>query len=310
MVKLEKLKLALILVILLVSQPFAVTLTINSDGIAEIHLKTAASEGLNELTLPVEPIPETIEISVNGRSLIPLYENDTLYFFSPTSGTAEISYLANVTLTGKLFKIWITGSQLVKLILAPEIVLLSIPNKVENFTYLDDKLVIFFEGPDEIDYSIKEKAAETTAIQPFTVTSATSRSFTAKPPEVTTATSIQPTKTSEARGAGEKTSERDYGLIAFIAGVLGAIAIFAAIFYRGRKSGAGRVEVSGLTDVDLSIIEVMKSEGGSVLQGRLQARLGLPKTTLWRHVKKLEKMGYIKIIKEGSFNRLILLKEV
>jgi len=45
------------------------------------------------------------------------------------------------------------------------------------------------------------------------------------------------------------------------------------------------------------------------LASRLLAELGLPKTTLWRRVKRLERLGYLQIVKEGAFNKLILIKD-
>jgi len=79
------------------------------------------------------------------------------------------------------------------------------------------------------------------------------------------------------------------------------------MLYRGRRGGG--FEESGLSELDRLILEAIRERGGSVLQGRLQNELGIPKTTLWRRVKKLEKLGYLRIVKEGTVNRLILLRE-
>ncbi|MCD6421716.1 MAG: hypothetical protein J7L17_04855, partial [Thaumarchaeota archaeon] len=90
-------KLYLLLLFLLVSHQAAPVLTIDSSGVVEVDLRTAVVEGLNEVALPVEPLPETIEVKVDGKALIPIYENGSLYFLSPSSGEAEITYLANIT---------------------------------------------------------------------------------------------------------------------------------------------------------------------------------------------------------------------
>ena len=75
-------KLCLLLLLLLASQPASIMISIDSGGVAEARLKVSISEGLNEVRLPVEPIPETIEVTMDNRSLIPLYENGNLYLFS------------------------------------------------------------------------------------------------------------------------------------------------------------------------------------------------------------------------------------
>jgi uncharacterized membrane protein len=88
------------------------------------------------------------------------------------------------------------------------------------------------------------------------------------------------------------------------------IVMVAAILAYSKSRGRGMPgEDHTLTKLDRMILESIENAGGSILQGELQAALGLPKTTLWRHVKKLGKLGYIQIVKEGTLNRLILLKK-
>jgi len=298
-----RLKLILLaLLLLLASQPAAIVLSINSDGVVEAHLRIAASEGLNEVRLPVEPIPETIEVSLDGSALIPLYENGSLYFFSPQSGVADISYLVNITVEGKVFRFRVEEERLVKLLLAPQVVLLTIPEAIENATYEDGSLLISFYGPEEIEYTLRrEEAVTTTTIIAATQTTTTQ---TTAATYATTESTIKETTTAE---GAEVKIHQEYGWIIFAIGLIALAIIVIVIFYRGR--GPSPEPLRELSDVDLAILEAVKASGGSILQGRLQAELGLPKTTLWRHVKKLEKLGYLRIVKEGAFNRLVLLRD-
>jgi uncharacterized membrane protein len=66
------------------------------------------------------------------------------------------------------------------------------------------------------------------------------------------------------------------------------------------------LEPRGIDEVDRRILEKLREHGGSMLQSQLLRETGLPKTTLWRHVQKLERMGLIEVVKEGRSNRLIL----
>ncbi len=45
------------------------------------------------------------------------------------------------------------------------------------------------------------------------------------------------------------------------------------------------------------------------MQSELYKILGVPRTTLWRAVKRLESLGYVKIIKVNRLNKIVLLKE-
>ncbi len=74
----------------------------------------------------------------------------------------------------------------------------------------------------------------------------------------------------------------------------------------GEAPGAPDLREPGLDEVDELILRKLREHGGTMLQSQLQRETGLPKTTLWRHVNKLEKLGYIKVIREGKSNRLVI----
>ena len=318
-------KLCLLLLLLLVSQPASIMVSIDSSGVAEARLKVSISEGLNEVKLPAEPIPETIEVTVDNRSLIPLYENGSLYFFSPAPGEAEITYLVNISSRDGVFYFELTGEELIKLLLAPQIILLTIPEEIENLTYLDDSLQIEFYAPEEIEYVVRRGVETQTQVQATTrpettipmivateETTTTSVEEATRTKTGTTATTISPsTKTKAITEIEQKTTPLNYGLIAFIAGSALAIAIIGFIIYRTKRTPKtiGEQEYR-LSELDYAILALIRDNGGDMLQGKLQSELGIPKTTLWRHVKKLEKLGYLRIVKEGAFNRLILIRDI
>lgn len=60
-----------------------------------------------------------------------------------------------------------------------------------------------------------------------------------------------------------------------------------------------------LTEEENAIIDILKKRGGAY-QSELVEILNLPKTTVWRHLKRLEKMGKIKIIKKENKNYIVL----
>jgi len=280
--------LILLAALFMVSQPQVIQVTLNSNGIAIIDMNLRIEEGLNAIRLPVEPIPESVAVSMNNSTLVPIYENGSLYVFSPTSGNAEINYLANISVRDDVFSFEIEANDLVKLTLKPEIVLLAVPDNVVNFTYVDSDLVVEFYGPQKIEYVVKAggTATTTTAAE----TTFTTSTFTPSP-ETEKGLEIQPY------------------LLALSLAIAALVIAFAAFILR-KKSGRPTLVEAGLSKIDLEILRLLRESGGSMMQGDLQAVLRLPKTTLWRHVRKLEKLGYIEIIKEGPFNRLTLVRDL
>lgn len=308
---------------LLVSQPPAIVISIDSNGVVEADIKLMIQEGLNEVKLPAEPIPETIDVQVDNMTLIPIYDNGSLYFFSPTSGEAEITYLVNVSSEDNIFSFRIVGENLTSLKISPQIILLSAPEKVESLEYVEDTLLIRLYGPEEIDYAVRRPSTPTrerTTIPETTASPTVEEKTTATTSPYELTTGIMETVTTATAATTEKltttqlpTTSREqvgaavsYYWIVIAAVVIGvsAAGLLALLFSRRRGEG-DRI----LSSVDRMILERIAEAGGSVLQGELQSELMLPKTTLWRHVKKLEKLGYIQIVKEGPFNRLILIRD-
>lgn len=93
---------------------------------------------------------------------------------------------------------------------------------------------------------------------------------------------------------------------------VGAVALFAvasASIYVGRGR-AFRLDQQG-TDLrpdDIKVIEFLSEKGGKVLEPEIRMRFALPKTSAWRQIKRLERLGYVKVTKIGSQNQVELLR--
>jgi len=85
------------------------------------------------------------------------------------------------------------------------------------------------------------------------------------------------------------------------------ISIFKLKFKRKNEI---TIITSELDSTDKEILQKLNQLGGVSFQSQLQRKLGLPKATLWRHVNKLAKLGYLEIIREGKRNKLILKKKI
>jgi len=83
---------------------------------------------------------------------------------------------------------------------------------------------------------------------------------------------------------------------------IAAIVIILSIYISTRRRHRG------LDHLDRDIIDVLRKKGGKALQSELMNELDIPKTTLWRHVKRLEALGYVKVEKVGRVNIVKLIK--
>ncbi len=85
-----------------------------------------------------------------------------------------------------------------------------------------------------------------------------------------------------------------------------SIGVIIALLLRRKASMKSELESLELSPLDKDIINELSKSGGALLQSELQRRLRVPRTTLWRHIRKLERLGYVEGIKEGGYNKVVL----
>ncbi len=299
--------------------PANYTIVVAGDGTVEAIVEAQVEPGLNAIPLPAEPLMETVYVEFNGKPIPPLVVNMTAYIAVEETGTAILRYVVNVTAVDNYLEFTVkpTGAS-VTLVVEPGIVLLSIPRNITGYRLVDGKLYINFTGESTIRYVVVRRETVTPPLPPpatETTTATPTPAETARvgppwpsPPAVT------PAPAAETPTATTPVTEQPPYLIVGVAGAIAAAALAVLLASRGRGGVGGsgsQVEVSmqALDETDKLILNKIAEHGGEVLQSQLQRELGLPKTTLWRRLHKLESMGYVRIVREGRVNRVILLKK-
>jgi len=99
------------------------------------------------------------------------------------------------------------------------------------------------------------------------------------------------------------------GTVAYLAAAALAVAVAGVLLFLRRRRGA-RIDPnnSGLRPDDIKVIGFIAEKGGKVLEPEIRMRFALPKTSAWRQIKRLERLGYVKVTKIGSQNQVELLK--
>jgi uncharacterized membrane protein len=59
---------------------------------------------------------------------------------------------------------------------------------------------------------------------------------------------------------------------------------------------------------DAKVIGFISEKGGKVMEPEIRTKFALPKTSAWRQIKRLERLGHIKVTKIGSQNQIELVK--
>jgi len=87
-----------------------------------------------------------------------------------------------------------------------------------------------------------------------------------------------------------------------------AAAVGAFLFYRMRRFPQIDTDVK-LRPEEEALLNFLAESGKKALESDLRKKFIIPKTSMWRMSKRLERMGYVKINRYGSQNELELLKK-
>jgi uncharacterized membrane protein len=96
--------------------------------------------------------------------------------------------------------------------------------------------------------------------------------------------------------------------IAGIGGVVAAVAVVGISFMFRRRRRMGPLR-DNLRPDDVKVLSFIREKGGKVLEPEIRMKFALPKTSAWRQIKRLERLGYVKVTKIGSQNQIEILKE-
>ncbi|MDG6909007.1 MAG: hypothetical protein JRN16_07490 [Nitrososphaerota archaeon] len=103
-------------------------------------------------------------------------------------------------------------------------------------------------------------------------------------------------------------SQPGAGQVELAAGALAAAFAVGVAFalWRRRRYVPNRGD---LRPDDVQVLGFIREKGGKVLEPEIRTRFALPKTSAWRQIKRLERMGYVKVTKVGSQNQIELVNE-
>ncbi len=274
------------------------------------------------ITLNVTGAPETITIPLNFTPLaaVALYEsgvgaavdvgmnNVTVYAVENGTLTVTIVSLDATSKQGAIWTLTLDFPCTTTIILPPGAAPVSVSPLSFRVVNVNGSLHLTFEqGPVRVEYVIPPAetptspggGAETTATT-TTTTSHTGKTTT----EAVTGTS-QETRggTTAAGGTEARSPAAGKSPLTYI--LIAAVAVAAAVYMAVKrpsnssgKSGASSLAEARLDERDRRILEALKT--GPKTASELMAETGIPKTPLYRRLKKLIEEGVVEVIEEDG----------
>jgi uncharacterized membrane protein len=275
---------------------------------------TVAVPVLN-VTLPAEPMWGPV-VELDGVPVPALSDGRNVAVVTGGGGLVTIRYVPRlVTLNGlpavnittnDVVLIWANGS------------LLVVPSlRVLNLTRVDSSLVILAKGPGYVAYAVPRRP-EPTPAQPTTATAAAGTPRSTTTPAAASATAANPSPASNlttqtppvagppttptAVAATTQTSPRGSApgqppgwLLPLVAAAAAAGAAFLLLLPTRRRQQAD------LGEADAKILEYIRRRGGAY-EAEIAKELDIPRTTVFRAVRRLEAQGLVRLVKREGRN--------
>jgi uncharacterized membrane protein len=193
----------------------------------------------------------------------------------PVFGTANVSvlYVPRVFVTEGFVGMYFVNNDTVEIIIPSNALIYNITLTIINMTMVNKTMILHAMGPGELYYIVLT---------------------TTKPP---TPPPPPPTKPSSSF------------FMWVLALIIAVVVVIASVFIvvRGRRGGqAGGLTVRELNEYERSILSYLESRGGSAFEIDISRDLGMPRTTVWRSVRRLEEYGFVYIRKVEGRNLIVL----
>jgi len=297
-----------------------------ANGTVLLLLNATFAGVVANVSLPAPPLAKPY-VALDGVPVPFLFEGDRVVVPLGGGGVVTVKYVPklgeldgflyfNLT-TPDLFVIWAEAG------------VLALPRlTVLNFTKVGNDVIIVAKGPGALAYARMPNVAQPPATTPQSTptttppspTPTTAQSITPALPATTTSTpvvntlhtqtstappsgTVSPTAaaTPPATPAGPSSTSgpSPSGQLLLAIGVAAALAALAAVLVRGRRGGGATV--GGLSEVDERILAYLGERGGAY-ESEIVRDLGIPRTTVFRAVRRLEEAGLVAVEKRGGRN--------
>lgn len=270
------------------------TLRVYNDGSARVT--QVLSVNRNTLSATVSLLTSTISdlvvLDQNGSSLAftDAGQNLTIYTLGASNVTLEYDTQA---LTSKLGSVWTLTfvTQYNATVFLPYLsTLTSTSSAPASFSDVGGSpAVVVGAGTWTMSYGV--------AFQPQSTTS-----------QSATISTTSGSGTGSAGAPGGSGLDTPVIVLALVALAAAAAAVALAVFLLKRRRGTTG-STSQLRPDDVKVLDFITEKGGRVLEPEVRMKFALPKTSAWRQIKRLERMGYVRITKIGSQNQVELVRE-
>lgn len=260
-----------------------------ANGTALLIFNQTLTGTVYPLHLPAPPLSAPVVLN-NGTPVAAVLNGTTLLV--PVLGRALITVeyvprvrtldgLISFNVTEGVYVIWAQGGVL----LTPTLTIL-------NYTRSGSSLLVVAKGPGVVAYTIQGRALPGNAASNGSAASATTRTSAAQSAGASSTETVY-TNTTAPSSAGRASWQLPVVWL-----IVAAIAVVAAVALLLRRRGQVALD---LNDTDKLVLSYVRKTGGAY-ESDIARSLGLPRTTVFKSVRRLERAGLISVEKRDGRN--------
>jgi uncharacterized membrane protein len=266
---------------------------------------------LGNYTLPAPPASDVAVFGPGGEPLPTWVINGTLYILQGGDPAVAI-YVPRFENASGVYRVALGYGDIV-IQAPPGVMVESISPTPRDVKVNKTGLYLYLTGPAAVTYYFFTVTVKPTTT-PTPTHTATPQTATPTPTTLITTPATTPTPpittpptspTASALTTQQPSAVPTLPLEALVATAAAAAGAGAAVYLLRRGRGGG---CRDLNETDLAILAELERRGGSMERAALQAALNLPKTTLHRHLHKLARYGYVRLVQTGGGQRVELLR--
>ncbi len=244
-----------------------------ANGTAVLLFNQTLTGSVYDLALPAPPL--SAPLVLNNGTPVPAVLNGSVLEV-PVLGTALITveYVPKVEAAGGILSFNVSDG--LYLIWAQGGVLLLPALKVLNYTRAGGALLLVAQGPGTVAYTLQGTAVATSATQTYTPSG------------------LQTSASQRTSASGSPSAA--WPLWLAVAAAVAVVAAVAALLLRPGRRGP-----PGLNDTDRLVLSFVERSGGAY-ESDIARSLGLPRTTVFKSVRRLEQAGLVSVEKRDGRN--------
>jgi uncharacterized membrane protein len=265
---------------------------------------------LGNYTLPAPPASDVAAFGPGGEPLPTWVINGTLYILQGGDPAVAI-YVPRFENVSGVYRVALGYGDIV-IQAPPGVMVENISPTPRDVKINKTGLYLYTTGPAAVTYyfftvTVKPTTTPTPTHTTTPQTPTPTPTATTPTPPTTTPTTPPTQPTAPAPTTQQPSAAPALPSEALVAAAVAAVGTGAAVYLlrRGRGGGGG---CGDLNETDLAILAELERRGGSMERAALQSALNLPKTTLHRHLHKLARYGFVRLVQAGGGQRVELLR--